>query len=170
MLLVNKLKKHLNDQRGFTLIEILIVMFITGLVLTSVFSVLNWNFRTAFGGVEKQKELESFRIFNSYLIEDLQFAKNITIINEPGMANKPSKDTLQYVSVDNRVNILYFESDGLYKQIGTKKIKIAGGSKYEENVPAAYFENSGMIRINFYAEDIDSLLFVTVKPLIFKTS
>ncbi|MCU7668038.1 PulJ/GspJ family protein [Bacillus thuringiensis] len=164
MLLVNKLKKHLNDQRGFTLIEILIVMFITGLVLTSVFSVLNWNFRTAFGGVEKQKELENFRIFNSYLIEDLQFAKNITIINEP------SKDTLQYVSVDNRVNILYFESDGLYKQIGTKKIKIAGGSKYEENVPAAYFENSGMIRINFYAEDIDSLLFVTVKPLIFKTS
>ncbi|MDA1674609.1 MULTISPECIES: PulJ/GspJ family protein [Bacillus cereus group] len=164
MLLVNKLKKYLNDQRGFTLIEILIVMFITGLVLTSVFSVLNWNFKTAFGGVEKQKELESFRIFNSYLIEDLQFAKNITILNEP------SRDTLQYVSIDNRVSILYFESDGLYKQIGTKKIKIAEGSKYEANVPAAYFENSGMIRINFYAKNIDSLLFVTVKPLIFKTS
>ncbi|PDZ94505.1 hypothetical protein CON36_33460 [Bacillus cereus] len=164
MLLVNKLKKYLNDQRGFTLIEILIVMFITGLVLTSVFSVLNWNFKTAFGGVEKQKELESFRIFNSYLIEDLQFAKNITILNEP------SRDTLQYVSIDNRVSILYFESDGLYKQIGTKKIKVAEGSKYEANVPAAYFENSGMIRINFYAKNIDSLLFVTVKPLIFKTS
>ncbi|PFJ30213.1 hypothetical protein COJ15_30875 [Bacillus thuringiensis] len=164
MLLVNKFKKYLNDQRGFTLIEILIVMFITGLVLTSVFSVLNWNFKTAFGGVEKQKELESFRIFNSYLIEDLQFAKNITIVNEP------SRDTLQYVSIDNRVSILYFESDGLYKQIGTKKIKVAEGSKYEANVPAAYFENSGMIRINFYAKNIDSLLFVTVKPLIFKTS
>lgn len=165
MLLVNKFKKYLNDQRGFTLIEILMVMFITGLVLTSVFSVLNWNFRTAFGGVEKQKELESFRIFNSYLIEDLQFAKNITIINEP------TRDTLQYVSIDNRVNILYFESDdGLYKQIGTKKIKVAEGYKYESNVPAVYFENSGMIRINFYAKNIDSLLFVTVKPLIFKTS
>lgn len=161
MLRLNDLKKKLKQENGYTLMEILVVVFVLGLVLSSLFAMLNWNFKTAFSGVENQKELENFRVLNSFLIEDLQFAKNITI------SNQSDKDTIQYVTTDNRVNILYFESDGLYKQVGTSKVKVASGSKYETDVPAVYFEKSGMVRLNFYADKIKSLLFVSVKPIIF---
>jgi len=158
----NKRVSIIRSQKGFTLMEILVVMFVLGLVMSGLFATLNWNFKTSFDGVSRQRELENFRVFNNNIVEDIQLAKSITINNQS------NKDTLQYVTIDNRVNIFYFESDGLYKQMGSQKIKVASGSKYEENVPAVYFENSGLVKFNFYAENAKALLYVAVKPIIFK--
>ncbi|MFP3727432.1 type II secretion system protein [Priestia filamentosa] len=161
MLPQSKVGKVISNEKGFTLMEMLVVIFILGLVMSGLFATLNWNFQTAFKGVSNQKELENFRILNNHLIEDIQFAKSIVI------DNKANKDTLQYVTIDNKVNILYFESGALYKVVGTEKVKITSGSAYDKTKPAVYLEDTGLVRFNFYADEIKSLMFVSIKPIIF---
>jgi prepilin-type N-terminal cleavage/methylation domain-containing protein len=157
----NKIKTIIKNQKGFTLMEILVVIFILSFVLTGIFTVLNWTYKTGYTGVDTQIEQENFRIFNSHLINDLQFAKDIQITNTPG------KDTLSYTALNGDVTVAYFQSDGLYKKVGTSTIKIATGQVYETGYPAVYFEPDGMIHFNFYASNINSLMYLSVKPIVF---
>lgn len=154
--------KVVKDQRGFTLMELLVVMFILSLVMGGLFTVLRWNFFTAYENVDSQIEGEAFRIFNSSLINDIQFAKDISITNET------NKDTISYTALNGRVTIITFEADGAYRTVGTRKVKIASGNKFETGYPAVYFQPNGMVRFNFYASEAKALMFLTIRPIVFE--
>lgn len=157
---VNK-KYNVANEKGMTLIEILVVLFISSLVIGSLFNMISWNLKLAFSSVTNQSEVEQYRIFTSTISEDLKFAQHIEIKNEGDI------DKLSYVRIDGLVVKYQFEKDGLYKMVNNEKYLISKGTAHENGFPKVYLIGNGFIRFNFFAENINSLLFLTIKPKIY---
>lgn len=155
MCLLNKIK---SNSKGFTLIELLVVIFIIGLIMAPLFKIIGWNFEISGDGLSLQKQQEDFRIFNYSIANELLFAKDIKI------TNNPTYDAISYVKQDGKIETFLFENNGLYRKYQNEKTKIVTGERYDTSFPAVYKESNGMIRFNFYATDIHSLFFLTIRP------
>jgi hypothetical protein len=148
-----------------TLIELLVTMLIFSTFSLVFFAFVSWNLNASYKGVEKHNQQKQFRTLNAQLVEDLLHARDIKI------ENHPTSHILSYTSIEGKVMVLSFEENGLYRLIDEQKVEVALGRTFDQSLPGAVFvDGNGMIKINFYANEINSLMFFGIKPRVFNAS
>lgn len=155
MFLVNKFR----SEKGFTLIELMSVLFILSILIVPLFRTMEISYGTVNSEQQNQVKRESFRILTISLLDDLMFARNVHIENAENF------DVLAYTSMSGERKTLYFDEElgiTLLQSDGTK-LKLAEGERYEENLSMVYNDN-GIIRFNYYARELNILLTTSVKP------
>lgn len=141
-----------DSQKGFTLIEMLITLFILSFVLVQFFDIFNFNYSTLNNEVKKSEVREEFRIISSFLLEDLMYSEEITIMNGT------TYDSISYKRIDGEIETIKFiDNEGAYIVKNNKDVFLSSGSRFKPNEPMVY-EHEGLIVFNFYLKDINVLL------------
>ncbi|MDD4600413.1 hypothetical protein SDC9_05991 [bioreactor metagenome] len=95
-----KLANHSNNQHGLTLIELVIAMTLTVLLLTALFTLLSTSLKAWTLGGSKTEVQHTARYCIDTLTRDLQFASEITLINDKSL----DLVTDQYQTTKKKVN------------------------------------------------------------------
>lgn len=147
------------NQRGFTLLEVLVVMFILGFILGPMLQLMGKSYAIVQTSKEEQAVRDDFRLFTSYLLEDLLFASSINV------QHKTDEDILSYVAKSGRPETLLFsKNDGLSIIQGGKYDLVTKGEIYEEGLPMVRIDEDGVIRFNFFARPLNVLFVTSVEP------
>lgn len=146
-------------EKGFTLLEILVVIFILGFILAPMMQLMGKSYSVVQEAKEKQFIREDFRFFSSYLLEDLMFANSVNV------QHAADYDILSYVAKNGKSQTLVFDEDfGLSLMKGNEREPIVGGEKYEDGIPMVRIDNDGVIRFNFFARPLNVLFVTSIEP------
>lgn len=159
MFLLGKGVKIKLNQKGMTLIEILVVMFILSLILVQLFAVMNANYMNLDKEIDSHETREKFRIYISFMMRDLVFANSYEI------QNTDSIDILSYETKEGIFESIIFKEDGMYVIEHGKEELLVEGERYLEGEPMVE-EVDGVIKFNFFARQVNSLLDLSIDPRI----
>lgn len=151
--------KLLKNEKGYTLVEILVVIFLLGLILAPTFNLMGKSYAIASEENEMQSKRENFRIITIFMMEDLMHAKSVNI------ENYPTYDTLSYTTVDGKSSTIIFDEQlGMFLKQGSERVHLTEGERFEPSVPMVRMDNERVIRFNFYAREVNSLVLTNIKP------
>lgn len=154
---MSHLRKRLNE-KGFTLLEILIVMAIGSFVLIAALDLLDTNYRTVNNEMDKNEARDNLKIFSSFLIQDLMYSEDVNVYHSD------SYDMLHYIGKGNKEFAIKFDYLGGISEMvdGEEKIIVAG-ERVQKNLPMVRKEGNSII-FNFYATSINATMDLTVRP------
>lgn len=148
-----------SNEKGFTMVEILVVMFILALLLIPIFKIMVLSYNTVQEEKMDSTERDDFRFFSTYLIEDLLFAQSVHVLNEA------EQDVLSYTTKSGKLEQVYFhETKGILTEQNGKMEKVAAGERFEEGLPMVRIEKDGLIRFNVYSRELNILFVTSIKP------
>lgn len=147
------------NNKGYTLLEILIALFIIGLLLGPMMQLMGKSYSTVQDAKSEQGLREDFRFFSTYLLDDLLFASSVHV------QNSATHDILSYISKTGRSQTLIFDENiGLSLLNGSERELIIGGEKYEVGLPMVRIDTDGVIRFNFFVRPLNVLFVTSVEP------
>lgn len=146
------------NEKGFTLVEVLLVMLILSIILVTLVQVVNTNFKTMNDEFQHHEEKENLQVFSSYLFQDLIYAKTIDIRNESAF------DVLVYQDRHGNEQKIKFVYDyGIYEIVGEQDVLIAQAAPFDATKPMVY-EANGLVYVNAYAKDMNVLVDLAIQP------
>lgn len=149
--------RHLKNEKGFTLLEMLIVMLILSFILIATFDMMNMNYQTVRSELNEADSRQEFKILTSFLSEDLLYSQYVQVFNGG------SYDSLHYQTKEGEDRTIKFNQIGVYDVRNGEEHLIAKGIKQDSVYPMVREEN-GAIIFNFYANEINVLMDIYIKP------
>lgn len=98
------MKSFLNNRRGFSLIEILVVIAMLGIIMGAVYSLLITNQRAAYTSDETVEVQQNLRIAMESISKDLRMAGMLVMLDTSG--SDPSQRPLNTITNDTGIKIL----------------------------------------------------------------
>lgn len=147
--------KHLNE-KGFTLLEVLIVLGILSYLLVQAFQVLNFNFELMDKELSKKDTRDEYRMFTSFMIQDVMLSEDVTVYQGDGY------EVLTYTNIDGESETIEFNHEnGIFQNIDGERKLIVSGEKVDEVEPMVKLENE-KVSFNFYSKEINTRLSLTI--------
>lgn len=147
-----------NNEKGYTLLELLIVMLILSYILVKTFGLLDLNYQTVRNELNESEMRQEMKILTTFLIEDLMYSEYVQVYN--GL----NYDTVQYQNAEGKdVAIKFNHEDGIYEIRNGEEKLVATGEKFNDIYPMVREEN-GVIIFNFYSRDVNILFDLHIKP------
>lgn len=147
--------KHLNE-KGFTLLEVLIVLGILSYLLVQAFQVLNFNFELLDKELSKKDTRDEYRMFTSFMVQDVMLSEDVTVYQGDGY------EVLTYINIDGDSETIEFNHEnGIYQYIDAERKLIVSGKRIDEAEPMVKLENE-KVSFNFYSKEINTRLFLTI--------
>jgi len=171
------------EEKGYTLIEILIVLFISGLVLSGVYSYFSFGTLSYGSGVDKTELQQSLRLTSERITRELRFADWVKLKEEepdnPGEDLDEGDYCIYYCDDDHKIKIYQGEDGDDYHEysisrplVNEFKIEMDGATlKYEiesESGDASYrlessvfLQNvdSGEVSVEGEPDNLDAIIF-----------
>lgn len=150
--------RHIKNQMGLTLVELLLVMTILSFVMIAMFQVFDLNYTTMHDALEGQETRDNLRVFNAYLIQDVADSAYVSIQNEATF------DVLVYTDYQGNSRVVKFaHANGVYEVENGEEKLLAKGIPFDANKPMVY-EEGGLIYFNVYAKEVNALLDFAIEP------
>lgn len=150
--------QNVKNEKGLTLIELLITMFILGFIMITMFRMLDLSYSTMDKEIMNQEVRDEVRVFSNYLMQDLVYTDYVKV------TNNGTFDVLVYKDFKGNNKIIKFsESEGLSEIIDGRENLIVRGVKHKEDKPMVW-KDGKMINFNFYAKDVNVLLYTSISP------
>lgn len=146
------------NEKGFTLVEMLVVLFILSVIMIQVFRLMDFNYKTVGDEVRNNEARQEFKILTSFVFEELMYAKHVTVYKQSDY------DVLYYQSKNGKdVSLKFGYESGIYEIRDGEEVKIISGRRFDDSHPAVR-EIDGMIVFNYYSEELNILLDRAIKP------
>ena len=120
--------RRLKNNRGFTLVEVIVAMAILGTVLTMAYSLLGFSRNTLSNSNDHFDIQNDIRLASSYLCDQVRFATELKII--------PYSEAVTEIGAHTNYNYFYIEGGSLHQA------KYIDSSTYEEHSYARYISTS----------------------------
>ena len=151
--------QHVKNEKGLTLLELLIVMMILSFVMVAMFQVIDVNYATMRDALEEQETRDNLRVFNAHLMQDIVDAPEI------GVQNETAFDVLMYTDYQGNARVVKFaHGDGIYEVENGEEKLIVKADKPENSDKPMVYEEDGLIYVNAYAKEVNTLLDFALAP------
>lgn len=149
---------HKWNEKGYTLVEMLVTLFIVSIIMLQAFRMLDANYKTVRNEIQDNQSRQSFKVLSSFLFEDLMYGKYVTVVHQRDY------DVLHYQTQNGKdVSLKFTYENGIYELRSGKEVKIAEGKRFDENYPTVR-EEGGLIFFNLYLDELNILLDRVIKP------
>ena len=111
---LNKFINYFINKKGFTLLEILIVIGLAGFIMTAVFNVFNSGIISFFKVEDKADIQRNLRFLDNYISRNIRNAENIKIVNSFTGASLSSGEKI--VGIENSI-LKYKEKGSVTKEL-----------------------------------------------------
>lgn len=107
-------RSRFDNAKGMTLIELIITMAIFGMVIMVAYPMLSFTIRTSDAQLKESKQRNEIRVVSSYLKNDIEYSKDLTVINSSTLQVVNNKgETIQYnVQLDADGNSFLVRQNG----------------------------------------------------------
>lgn len=157
MFRLDKLKK---SQRGFTLVEILVVMSILAIIVIPMMNSVVKSYKLMGDAKGSQVQRNDLRTATTYLTKDLLYANSVDV------KNSDEQDIISYTTksgVPNTIEFNYEKGMFVIDKDGKKRF-IAKVRPFAKNEEMVVKNADGSVTFNVYVEKVNAAFISTITP------
>jgi prepilin-type N-terminal cleavage/methylation domain-containing protein len=157
------MKNKFKNNRGFTLLELSIVMLLMSIVMTAVLNFIVFGNLITFNEKESYQEKEDINTITKLFFQDMYSIKSVHV------ENTDNSDVMMYETSEGNIIGYRFKEDEFYEIIDGKEKLIATGQKVDTSKDSVYIEN-GLVVFNYYFKDSNIMWDFNFRPRLFEVT
>lgn len=144
--------RKIKNSGGFTLLEVVMVMFVTGIVVLMAFKLITNVSVEKINDLEIENQRENYNQFIAINYEELKYANNVTVTN-----SENDMDVLKYENKKGEKISIIAKGEEFYQIVDDKKIEIGDVQKIEASERKIY-KKGNTVHFNIQFKKIKAIL------------